>query len=259
MKKTTISIVVPTKNEEKNIEDCLRCLTWADELIVVDQQSTDKTIILAQKYTKKIYVHKPGKYPHTANKNYGIKKATKDWIFIVDADERVTSELKNEILRAMTQNTYDAFYFNFRQVFFNKEFIGPLRTQTKIIRLFKQGNGYYDNMSPHATITGYHTAGRILSPMIHLGYPDVETFIRKMNVYTTQHAQMLSEGKPGGLLKRTITKPTFYALFLEPLLFFPYYFLIKQNYKEGIHGFLISLLMMYYLFIERFKFWELVK
>lgn len=250
----TISAVVIAKNEEDKIEECLKRLNWCDEIIFVDDGSTDDTPLIAREYTRKIYCHKAQFIED--NKNYGFSLATQDWIFSIDADELVTEQCKQDILRNIQNCTYAAFYFNFKQFFFGKEFTSHLWTKTSIIRLFRRGHGEYRDTGPHNTITVSGKIGRIHTPIYHHGYPDIETFVRKMNHYTSQDALLLHEGKRAGIRKKSL-KINAYTLFIEPALFLPYYFLVKQNYKDGIHGLILSILMSFYLFVERAKLWRL--
>ena len=91
-----ISVIVITKDEEKNIFDCLKSVEWADEIIVVDSESSDKTIELAKKFTEKIFIRMWEGY--VPQKKYALSLASNDWVLSLDADERMTEELKNEIL-----------------------------------------------------------------------------------------------------------------------------------------------------------------
>lgn len=261
MKKQTISAVVVTKNEQDKIEKCLQHLTWADELIVVDDNSTDKTQQIAKKYAETIYTHGGDiEHPVTSNKNFGFSKATKDWILSIDADEVVTEECRNEIRAKIRENKYDAFYFNFKQFSFGKEFTGPVHATTKITRLFKKNcNGHYEDMSSHSTIKINGKIGRIINPLYHYPHPDIYTFIDKMNRYTTLDARLIYEGKSCGTLKKKIKKLNFYYIFIEPILSIPYYFLIKKNYKDGVHGLIFTFLFAFYLFVERAKVWQLMQ
>lgn len=258
MKKTTISAVIAAKNEEDKIKKCLESIKWADEIIFVDNKSTDNTVKIAKKYTSKIYTRNGGKYDASLyNKNFGFTKAKGEWILSVDADEIITDECKKEILRKIIESQYDAFFFNFKQFFFGKEFIGPLWTKTKIIRLFRKNKGFYNSFDSHTPLDVQGKIGRIHSPIYHYGYPDIETFIRKMNLYTTWSAKLSDDGQKAGLLAKNIGRVNFYYLFVEPFLFLPHYYIFRKNYKDGIHGLILSVLITFYLFIERVKLWKL--
>src|SRR2546428_5190267 len=98
-----LSVVVITKNEERNIGVCLESVRWADEIIVVDAESTDRTIAIAREYTEKVFVRPwPGFGPQ---KNFGVEQACTDWVLIVDADERVSQELAGEIRRVLAHRS----------------------------------------------------------------------------------------------------------------------------------------------------------
>ncbi len=258
MKKITISAVIVAKNEEDKIKNCLESIKWVDEIIFIDNESTDKTAEIAKKYTSKFYIRNGGKYDASLhNKNFGFTKASGEWILSVDADEVLTDSCKQEILRKIKENQYDSFYFNFKPFFFGKEFVGPLWTKTKIIRLFKKNKGVYSSLDSHTPLDVQGKIGRIHSPIYHYGYPDIETFIRKMNLYTTWSANLSNDGQKSGLLAKNIGRINFYYLFIEPALFLPHYFIFRKNYKDGIYGLVLSVLVTFYLFVERAKLWKL--
>lgn len=258
MSPTNTSAVLIVKNEENKIEKCLEHLQWADEIIIVDNHSTDNTLEIAKKYTSKIFIRKGGVHDSVLdNKNFGFHQATKDWVLSIDADEIVTAACQNEILQKIKENTYDAFYFNFKQFVFGKEFVGPLFTHPKVIRLFKKGKARYSHDYSHQIVQVDGTIGQIKNPIYHYSYPDIENFINKMNYYTTFEVALMTAGKVGGLLTKPIKKVNIYYLFIEPLFFLPYQFIIKKNYKDGIYGLVWSVLMTFYLFTERTKLWLL--
>lgn len=251
-----ISAVLIVKNEEKRIDACLKSLKWADEIIVIDNYSTDKTVRIAKRYTPKVFIRKGGVYDSVIdNKNFGFQQATKDWVLSIDADEIVTNECQQEILQKIKEHKYDAFYFNFKQFVFGKEFVGPLFTHPKVIRLFKKGKARYNHDYAHQTVHVDGTIGQIRNPIYHYSYPDIENFINKMNYYTTFEVTLMTAGKVGGLLTKPIEKVNIYYLFIEPLFFLPHQFIIKKNYKDGLYGLVWSVLMTFYLFTERAKLW----
>ncbi|MCX7661417.1 MAG: glycosyltransferase family 2 protein, partial [Candidatus Omnitrophica bacterium] len=107
--KDTISVVIITKNEERNIRECLESVKWADEIIVVDDCSTDNTVRICQNYTDKIYLRKLQGFGE--QKQFGLEQASSDWVLFLDADERVTPQLKEEIQDVLQISpNYDGFY-----------------------------------------------------------------------------------------------------------------------------------------------------
>ena len=113
-----ISVIVITKDEEKNIAECLSSVKWADEIIVVDAESSDKTVTIAKKFTDKVYLKKWEGY--VKQKQYALSQAENDWVFSLDADERVTEELKNEI-ESTGRTDVDGFRIRRRNFLFSKE------------------------------------------------------------------------------------------------------------------------------------------
>ena len=258
MEKPTLSVVIAAKNESKNIRECLETVKWADEIIVIDMFSEDDTIEIAKEFNARVYQSDGG--PHKVmkyNLNYGFEKAEMDWILIIDADERMSEETKEEILEKIKRNDYDGYYFNMSQIFFGKFLTSNFWSKPKIIRLFKRGTGHYTCETEHETLKLEGKIGRIENPILHYGYPDIQTFVKKANLYTSNDAKIIFEHKKGGWLNKKIKKITLVHLIVEPILYFFFFFLFKKNYKDGMHGLLISILMAWYLFIERAKVWEL--
>ena len=101
---TKLSIVISAYNEQKKIRTCLDSVKWADEIIFIDNSSTDKTVKIAREYTKKIYIQKNEPTKIDLQKNLGIQKATGDWIFVLDADETITPELAKELQELMKRD-----------------------------------------------------------------------------------------------------------------------------------------------------------
>ena len=256
-RRQTISVVMAVKNEAKNIRDCLENIKWADEIIIIDNFSTDKTIEIAKEYTDKIYTCDGGKYgfiPYL--QNIGIEKATKDWILILDADVRVPEEAKEEILEKIKNPNYNGYLLTHINYFMGK----PLKSNYwifKVMKLFKNKRGKFVCDCAHSVIKISGQVGEIDYPLLHYAHPDIETFINKINLYSSQDALHIFKEKKGGWLNRPIQKINFYNLFIEPVLLFFYVFLLRKSFRDGMRGFIISVLLMFYLFLERAKVWEL--
>lgn len=117
---TSISVVVVTKNEERNIQKCLETVSWVDEIVVVDSYSTDKTVEIAKRYTNKIFLKKWND-SFSEQKNFGISKTNGKWVLVLDADERLSPELQSEIKKIINNGKYDGYWFS------RKTFITPTR------------------------------------------------------------------------------------------------------------------------------------
>lgn len=244
---TRLSVVVITKNEEKNISECLTSAAWADEIIVVDAGSTDKTVQLAKKFTKKIYI-RPWSGYGTA-RNYGTSKAKGEWIFWMDADERVTPELKEAILRVLTSNDnrLDAYDIR-RKAFFLGRWIKHCGWYPGwVTRLFKKNSAYFTEERVHEGLKVKGSIGRIHADLLHYTDPDLFHYFDKFNRYTTLAAEELAvAGKHF----------SFVQLLVNPLWIFVKMYVIRLGFLDGLQGFILSVLSSAYVFTKYAKLWE---
>jgi len=250
-----LSIVIPVKNEADKIELCLEHAKWAHEIIIIDNGSTDDTLKICRKYTKKIHQclgKESDCIPHL--QNFGISKATKDWILVLDADVIVPEKAKKEILAKIENNKYVGYYVPHRTVAFNKKLKCALFCD--ILKLFRRGEARFDENSEHPTLKIRGRIGKLKSYVLHYAHPDIETFVKKTNLYTSRDAKKIVQFGKGGLLNKKIKMSTTYNLLIGPFLYANYLFWKKRYYKDGMHGLIISSLMGFYLFLERAKVWE---
>src|SRR6266540_4425302 len=144
----TIATITITKNEEKNIRACLESLKWVDEVIVVDAESSDRTVELAKAYTPKVFVRRwPG---YGLQKNFAMAQATADWILIVDADERVSPELRNEIEAVLKGvPSVSAYRVPRRNYYYGRWIRGAGQYPDRQLRLMRRGQGRYNDLPIH--------------------------------------------------------------------------------------------------------------
>jgi glycosyltransferase involved in cell wall biosynthesis len=237
-----LTVIVPTYNEEQNIEQCLESIKWADEIFVVDSFSKDKTIEIASKFTKKIIQHE---YINSATqKNWAIPQSSNEWLMIVDSDERVTPELKDEIIKILSSdNLLDGYYIPRVNTFLGKEIkhCGWSKTGDYNLRLFKRDKGRYENKHVHADIILDGKAGYIKSPFTHNSFPDLTKYVEKLNIYTDWAAKDLCQkGRKIGL----------FMILSRPIGTFFKMYLLKLGFLDGYHGFLLSMLSAFYVFIK---------
>lgn len=244
-----ISVIVATKNEEKNISECLESVKWADEIIVIDMLSSDKTRDIAKKYTNKIFNSDGGSFQSVPfNKNIGFKKATKEWIFVLDADERVSPLLYHEIKTKTSQNKFDGF-----KVYFNTYFLGkPLRCTYLYglfhIRLFKNGQGNYSNINHHLQLNFHGKLGRLKNPIDHLYIEKINDYIKRIIIYSLADTSFFDN-----VMKK---RKWWYYLAIRPICIFFYVFFAKKGFLDGWRGFIFSVLVSFYYFAERANVWE---
>ncbi len=194
------SVIIITKNEAHNIEDCLKSVTFADEIIVLDSGSTDGTIEICRKYTDKVVV--TGWPGYGEQKQRALEMATGEWVLSLDADERVTLPLKEEIVATLPNTTFDAF-----EIPFSSEYCG--RTirfgdwwNDKQAVLFRRSKARFDGRLVHEKLEIHGTIGKLKGKIHHLAFPNLYTVLRKMNDYSSWGAEQKKlQGKKGGLFK----------------------------------------------------------
>ena len=242
-----ISILVPTFNEESNIEDCLSGLTWADELMVVDSFSKDNTVELAKKFTENVLENE---YVNSATqKNWALPQLTHDWVLIVDADERVTPELKEEILQILA-NPGDSVhgYRIYRQNHFMGKRVNYCGWQSdKVLRLFRKSKGKYQQREVHADIDLEGDIGVLKSKFLHYTFTSFEQYMKKFDRYTTWAA--------GDRAKKT-AKVKWHHLTLRPAFRFFKQYVLKLGFLDGKTGVIICSLAAYSVFMKYAKLWE---
>lgn len=189
-----LSVVLITKNEAENIRACLESVRWADEIIVVDSGSTDGTVEICREFTPHVHLHDwPG---FGRQKNRALDYATQDWVFSIDADERVTPELRAQLERAMAEARYDGYYLpRFSQ--FCGTFIRHCGWYPDyVLRLFKRGKGRFSEDLVHESVRIDGSTGKLSSPLLHYSYRTVDDVERKVQHYSDSAAkQMYVAGK----------------------------------------------------------------
>lgn len=190
-----LSIITITKNEAANIRSCLESVAWADEIIVVDSGSTDDTVSICKKMGAQVYVHTgwPGFGPQ---KNRALGYASKDWVFSIDADERVTPELRAEIEQAMREAEADGYYCP-RLSQFCGEFVRHSGWHPDyVLRLFKRDAGRFSDSLVHESVLLTGRTAKLKNPLLHYSYLTPDDVERKMEHYSTAAAQqMFQSGK----------------------------------------------------------------
>ncbi|MBU2541409.1 MAG: glycosyltransferase family 2 protein [Candidatus Omnitrophica bacterium] len=249
-KLTPISVVIITKNEEKNIVSCLESVSgWADEIIVVDDESTDETLSLAKRFSSKVFSRKMD--IEGAHRNWAYAQAENDWVLSLDADERVTEELKNEIDKALSNPTdYNGFTIP-RKNFIGKHWIKSSGWYpSPQLKLFRKDKFKYEEAAVHPKAFMSDPCGHLKSDIIHYSYKNIEDFINKLNKQTTLEAQKwYNQAKPmrlGHFLWRSFDR-------------FMRSFFGKKGFKGGFWGFVVAFCAGLYQFLSYLKYREIVR
>lgn len=245
-----ISVVINTFNEEQNIEIAIKSVKWADEIIVCDMHSDDKTSEIAKKLGAKVVFHKKMEYVEPA-RNFAISKASNEWILILDSDEEVPlslSEKLGEVSKKMEQIDYVR--IPRKNIIFGKWMKGAMWWPDYNIRFFKKGMVVWSNKihRPPKTIgVGIDLQADEKWAIIHMNYQRVSQFIERMNRYTNVEAEeLIREGY----------KFEWPDLIRKPLAEFLSRFFANKGYMDGLHGLALSLLQAFSFLIVYLKVWE---
>ncbi|MBI5416099.1 MAG: glycosyltransferase family 2 protein [Candidatus Omnitrophica bacterium] len=249
MNKVPLSVVVIAKNEEANIDSCLGSVHgWADEIILVDDESTDRTVEAARKYTGRVLRRKMEN--EGVHRNWAHAQARNPWVLILDADEQATPELKQEIARSLSGTPHSCFSIPL------KTYIGTTWIRhsgwypASKIRLFQKEHFKYEEVGvhPRAFLAPGKTEGHLTRDIIHQGYPDIEHFLASVNRQTTLEAQKwIATGRkmsPGQALWRMVDR-------------FPRRYVRKKGYKDGLYGFVIAFFDSFYQLMSYLKYLEM--
>jgi glycosyltransferase involved in cell wall biosynthesis len=240
-----ISVTIITKDEEKNISDCLKSVEWADEIIVVDSESSDRTVELAKKFTAKVIIRKWEGY--VPQKRYALSLATYEWVLSLDADERITPELKDEILK-LSPGDFSGFKIRRKNFLMNKEITSCGWEKDYQLRLFKKYMTDLNERFVHEKFVTQGKIGTLKNPMIHYTFSSFSEYFSKINHYTSLKAQELIQKK-----KRVSA----WTIFSHTVSAFFAFFIIRRGFKDGIYGLIISLLHSVSTLMNYIKLWEL--
>ncbi len=244
-----LSVVVITKNEEANIGACLGSVHgWADEIVVVDDESTDSTVELARQYTDRIFRRKMEN--EGIHRNWAYAQARNEWVLSLDADEYVSGELREEIRGVLQSTSCHAFSIPLRN------YIGDYWVKHSgwypagKLRLFMKSRFKYEEVEVHPRVFLDGETGHLTKDIVHKGYPDFEHFLASLNRQTTLEARKwIQTGRCMSLGKavwRTLDR-------------FPRVWIGKKGYKDGFIGFMIAFFASLYQIMSYAKYWEMKK
>jgi glycosyltransferase involved in cell wall biosynthesis len=245
---TKITAIIPTLNEETHLKDAINSVGFADEIIVIDSFSTDKTLEIAEKYNVKIIKRKFDDF--SLQKNFAIQQAKHPWIYILDADERVTSKVKKEILEAV-KNPKDCVGFYVRRTlyFANQKINYGGCQRDKVIRLFLKEYCKYEGVV-HEKIVTNGKLGFFKNKIEHFSYKSYNHYISKMNHYgALRSQQFFEEGR----------KVNFFHILIKPCARFFIHYFIRLGFLDGITGLIFAKIQAYSVFVKYVKLWTLNK
>lgn len=231
--KPTLTVIIPTFNEEAYVEDALFSVSFADEVIVIDSFSTDKTPEIAKKHATKFLQRKFDNFSN--QKNFAIKEATGDWILFLDADERVTHSLETEILDTIKKPKHAGYEINFPHFYMNRFLYNH---SDDVLRLVKREGAYFSG-DVHEKLHCVGTVGKLTNKMLHFTYKGFHNYIKKKEAYAWPQAESLYRKN-----KRT----TWLHLIFKPGYRFFSSFILKGGIFDGIPGLTVSAVNAYGVF-----------
>lgn len=249
--KPTISIAIATFNEEANIAKCINSVkNFADEIILVDGSSTDKTTEIAQKYSAKVIKTTNKKMFHI-NKNLAIDNCKSDWILLLDADERVTKELALEIKDKIRSPKENGFWVSRRNWFLGGFILKGGAYPDKVVRLFRRGKARLPEVTVHEQLKVEGEIGTLRSDMIHFADPSFSRYLQRSDRYSSLYSKQLESVDPGKGIFSIIN-----YLFFKPLLTFINIYFRHRGYVDGFRGFAWALFSSSQHFLSYAKYWQ---
>ena len=241
-----ISVFIIAYNEENIIAQCLEKLTWANEIIVVDSGSSDKTIEICEKYGAKVIYNKFENFGK--QKQFALNQTTNNWVLSLDADEVLSDELILEIKTVDFSKGYSGYLIPRTHVFLNKIFKSGSENKKPILRFFNKQHGKFIENKVHEVIDVSGEIGVLKNEMLHYTVFDISTAIQKQVKYSLLSGEFLFEkGKKASLLK---------VIIKFPFDFIRFYFL-QRNFLNGYQGFIWSMLSAFGSFVKYAKLYDL--
>lgn len=245
---STISAIVVCFNEEKNIGDCLASLKWCDEIVVVDSFSTDRTVEICRQYADRL-IQRPWA-GYRDQKAFAHSQATQEWVILVDSDERVTAELREEIGRALSadRGRYTGYELP-RLVYYLKRWWRRGGWYPDYdIRLFRRDKATWGGSDPHEKIIVDGPVRRLQQPLHHFSYRNIDDHMQRINRFTSISSRELKKEKQSFRLGDALLRPA--------VRFFRSY-VIKRGFMEGFAGFYVAVTAAVYVFLKYAKLWEI--
>ncbi len=238
-----LSVVVITKDEEANIGRCLDSAHWADEIILIDSQSTDRTVEIAQGYGAKVF--SPLWHGYGPAKRDGVERATGEWILSIDADEVVSPALADEIRELLAGAPEHAGYCINRRTNFLGRWIKHCGWYPdRVLRLFRRDSGNFDEAVVHEKVVVNGSTGHLKGELLHYSYPTLASYLAKFDVYTTLGAE-----KAFGQGKRA----HWHDIVLRPPVSFIKHYLIHRGFLDGWEGLVVSVMSSTAVFVKYAK------
>lgn len=241
----TIAVIVITRDEEQNLPRMLASVGFADEIIINDSGSRDRTLEIARQHSCQIIQSKFTGFG--AAKQAALDQAKSDWVLSLDADEEVDQSLATAIAQALKNTEYCGYRLNRKSQFLGRWILHSGWYPDYLPRLFRRDRGRFTSDTVHERIEIDGALGKLEGHILHYTDPDIEHYLEKLNRYTTLSADSLQ--------RRGRRFKTFDVLVKPPANFVKMYFL-KSGYRDGIQGLILALLSSFHVLCKYAKLWE---
>ena len=246
-----ISVTIIGHNEVDHLRELLPELQWASEIVYVDCESDDQSLAVAKNNDCKVF-SRPNNQNLNINKSYSIEKATGEWIFYIDPDERLPGKLVVEIIDAVKDTAHSGFRMKRRNHYFGYWLRHGSQYPDTQLRLFRKGKARFPNKHVHEKLMVDGSIGKLRNDMLHFPYENISQYLSKFNFYTGLEAIYLKEAG----LKINFVNTLSYTL-LKPLTRFVRRYIFKGGFKDGLAGLFCSLFDALNYVVGYFKLWEM--
>jgi glycosyltransferase involved in cell wall biosynthesis len=238
-----VSVAVVALNEEERLRACLESVLWADEVVVVDAGSSDKTVAIAREFTDRVLFRAWDGYG--TQKNFALGQCQGDWILSLDADERVSEALRDEIQARLTPGPAEAGFFLPRRNLFEGRWVrhGGLYPDWQL-RLLRRGRGAFVERAVHESVRVDGPTGRLQAPLIHESYRSVADAVLRLNRYSDLAAADLVAAGRGGSLLDLLGRPVWRFLSM---------YVLRAGFLDGWRGLVLAWLHAHYVFLRAAK------
>jgi len=244
-----LSIVIITYNEEPNIRRTLESVRWADEIVVVDSGSTDKTVAICKEYTDKVIYREWLGF--SSQKNFAIDNTKGEWVLSLDADEPIEPELGDEIRRIVAStDALDGYRIPRKTYFLDRQIRHGGWYPDYNLRLFRKGKGRFGKRAVHETIKVDGRVGTTEHALLHYAYPDLASYMTSINKYSSLAVHVLAEK---GISR---FKVGWVNIIFRPLATFMLKYFLRLGFLDGKPGLVLNLFHSYYVFAKYAKAWE---
>ena len=241
-----LSVLVTTKNEERTLRACLESARWAEEIVVVDSGSQDQTLAIARSIADRVLEHE---YENpAAQKNWALPQLTHDWTLILDADERVTPELRTEIESVLADPARrDGYWVRRENWFYGKPIHHAGWQRDRVLRLLDRRKGAYRPVLVHEEVDLRGASGTLRSRLLHEPYRDLDHYFEKWSRYSRWSAEEL---------RRRQVRATGARILIRPWLRFARMYLLEGGFREGRRGIVLCGLAAFSVFTKYARLWE---